>query len=446
MEVRGDRPGRLRQRIPIDLRVTVGALLRTFGPLGLDGALYGTAALFCLGTIVVSTEASYRVWAEIAFGPYLAVAIASVLLRNVKVSERSLHRARRIVLVLAFIGGTIAPLAAEVAQRSSIRATDRVQPEIVVIDQAASRLAHGLDPYHAIVRHGQVTSRVTGEPAFESFFPYFPLMAAFGLPSSAKVASHITDTRLVFAVFSISVILLALWLLRAPNELSTRLLQFQLILPCAALPLVTGGDDIPVLVLLFLGIVLAQRQRFGWSGIVFGLVAAMKLTAWPLSFLALFCLGRTQRFKSTTKMLAGFSVILTCIVIPFIIVNPASFVANALLFPVGLAGVSSPAASDLPGHLIVHLVPHVHQIYTAIFLAIGVIALIRRLQVRRPQSPSQVCALAGWVLVYAIAFAPTTRVGYLIYPLSFFLWSWLLDKRSDGQEVPQLEETLVGTR
>ena len=44
----------------------------------------------------------------------------------------------------------------------------------------------------------------------------------------------------------------------------------------------------PIVAFLLLAMVLAQRRRPGWAGIVLGIVSAMKFTAWPLAALALF--------------------------------------------------------------------------------------------------------------------------------------------------------------
>ena len=34
------------------------------------------------------------------------------------------------------------------------------------------------------------------------------------------------------------------------------------------------------------------------------------------------------------------------------------------------------------------------------------------------------------VLLVAILLAPATRIGYLLYPLNFFVWSWMLTGES----------------
>ena len=50
---------------------------------------------------------------------------------------------------------------------------------------------------------------------------------------------------------------------------------------------------------------------------------------------------------------------------------------------------------------------------------------------RPPRDVREVCRVAGWSLVIAILLAPATRIGYLIYPLNLFVWSWMLTPPDD---------------
>ncbi len=416
-------------------------VLATLSGLGGDIFFYGLAALFAIVTAVETSQTPYRIWGEIAAGPYLLVTFLTLWLRRTHQLDSSQKaRLRRIILVLAFLGTTVAPLSVEVAQRSNLTGTTRVQPEVVVIDQAAQRISMGLDPYHAQIRDGHLISGVSGVPEYESFFPYLPLMAFFGLPSTTKGSSHLTDTRLIFSIFTIGVVVLALWLLKAPAGVRLRILQFAIVLPTASLPLATGGDDLPIVALLLLGIVLMQRKRAGMSGIVLGIVSAMKFTAWPLAFLVLWSMRNQKDKRPILRMLFGFSLVVLSSVVPFLIQSPHVFVANAILFPFGLAGIASPAASPLPGHLIAYAVPGFHRIYTVIFLGVGAVLFVERLIHRAPKTPAQACDFTGWLMLYAICFAPATRVGYLLYPLEFFLWGWMLREAAKTNSIDKSEE------
>ena len=67
-------------------------------------------------------------------------------------------------------------------------------------------------------------------------------------------------------------------------------------------------------------------------------------------------------------MLLGMLVVAGPVVVPFALRGPWAFFDNVVLFPLGLSGVSSPAASPLPGHLLVTAFPFLHR---ALPLAVG---------------------------------------------------------------------------
>jgi hypothetical protein len=429
------------------------------GPEGGDAALYGLSALFAVLTGVFAGLPSYRVWAWIALGPYAAAALVSLAIarhaarRGARLeaagepgepgrpAARGAHwgPARVWVLMLVLLGATLVPLSVEVSLTRPGVATSHVQPEVIVIAQAGERLSQGKDVYHATVdRGGHVDSAVPGEPAYDSFFPYLPLMAAFGLPGKGPV--RVTDTRVLFSLVTLLVVGLALSLLRAPRDRKMRALQFLTVLPSAALPLATGGDDMPIVAFLLLAMVLAQRRRPGWSGLVFGVVSSMKLPAWPLAALALFA-ARDERGRRTPgRMLAGMLVVASPVVVPFAVSNLRAFFQNVVLFPLGLSGISSPAASNLPGHVLVHAFPSLHAALPVLVALVGGALMLRRLVRRTPSEPADVAMLAGWAMLVAIAFAPATRVGYLLYPADFFVWGWMLRAASStGMPAPDLD-------
>ncbi len=411
----------------------VTALMATWGPEGGDAVLYATATLFALLTGLLAGLPAYRVWAWYALGPYAAAALVSGWLgrrstTKARTAPRAAHwgPARVWILLFLLLGATLVPLAVEVSLRNDGPTTAHVQPEVVVIAQAGRRLAAGKDPYHATVHDGGVRSAVPGEPSFESFFPYLPLMAVFGLPNIGKGPVRVTDTRVLFSIVTLVVVGIALLLLRAPRDKKVRALQFLTVLPTAALPLATGGDDMPIVAFLLLAMVLAQRRRPGWSGIVLGVVSAMKFTAWPLAALALFAARDRTGRRAPGRMLLGIVAIAGPVVAPFAASNARAFFDNVILFPLGLSGVASPAASNLPGHVLVTELPWLHTALPAAVALVGCTLLVRKLWRRTPGTPAEVVTLAAWVMLVAILFAPATRVGYLLYPLDFFAWGMML--------------------
>ena len=204
-----------------------------------------------------------------------------------------------------------------------------------------------------------------------------------------------------------------------------RALQVIAILPTASLPLATGGDDMPVVAFLLLAMVLAQRRQPFLSGLTLGIVSAMKFTAWPLAALTLFAARNKREQRRPDLMLLGALLVAVPVVVPYIVTGPWAFFDNVVLFPLGLSGVTSPAASPLPGHLIVSAFPWLHRALpvTVGFVGGGVLALY--LWRRPPQSTADVCRLGGIIMAVATLVAPATRIGYLLYPINFFVWAYL---------------------
>jgi hypothetical protein len=126
-------------------------------------------------------------------------------------------------------------------------------------------------------------------------------------------------------------------------------------------------------------------------------------------------------------------------VLPFIVNNATAFVQNVVLYPLGLSGVRSPAASPMPGHLLVNRFPELHRVLPLVFFLVGGAVLLRYLIRRPPQSTAQVCSLAGWVMTVAILLAPATRVGYLLYPINFFVWAALF-RATDRRAATELTQ------
>jgi hypothetical protein len=396
-------------------------------PASFDVVLFGLSTLFAAGATFGSKIPLYREWGQLAVLPYLAATVAASVLARVARRRRVLG-ARVALSTLVFIGAVVAPLACEVVWRFEVTPQSlHVQPEVTVVERAAAELSKGQDPYRARMVDGVLIGRVPSLPAYESFFPYLPAMTSFGLPAATSLPSEMTDARIYFVLVTVGCVLAALWALRRIDaERRLRAAQVAIVLPWAALTMVTGGDDLPIVGLLLVGVVLAQRRRPGWAGLVLGLVSAMKFTAWPLALLALFAARDPEGRRRPLRMLAGILVVAAPLVLLFGAWGPQAFVANVVAFPLGLSGVASPAGSALPGHLLVSHLPSIHHAYTVLAAIGGAAALGLYLWRHPPGDVAKVCQVAGWTLLVAIMLAPATRIGYLLYPLNLFVWSWML--------------------
>jgi hypothetical protein len=185
--------------------------------------------------------------------------------------------------------------------------------------------------------------------------------------------------------------------------------------------------------------VLARRRQPFASGVVLGIVSAMKFTAWPLAALALFAAHNRKGVRRPLVMVLGMLVVAGPIVVPFALQGPWAFFDNVILFPLGLSGVNSPAASPLPGHLIVSAFPFLHRVLPVVVGSVGGLLLGWYLYRRPPQTASQVCMVAGVVMAVITLLAPATRIGYLLYPINFFVWAHLFSDREEVDELGQAD-------
>jgi Glycosyltransferase family 87 len=442
-------------------------VLQSLSPEGRDAFLYTCSALFAGVTAFAVGIPLYRQWGQIAVGPYAAAALIMIVVASrIRVAARAArpepsvddptseapptprpitgHRRWRMVRVAAFLivlfGATIVPLGLEVVWRAEGNAALHVQPEVLVVEQAGDRAAHGQDPYRVVDKDGHILIHEHTEPIYELYYPYLPGMVVFGFSTGSKVEARLTDARIQFLLFTGVITLFALSRLRPPTDARVRALEVLTVLPTAALPLATGGDDMPVVALMLLGLVALKRRRPVLAGLALGAASSLKFTAWPLAVFALWAASDVRRRRAMGRYALGVLVVTGPVVLPVALRNPSAFVDNVIRFPLGLAGVSSPAASALPGHVLVSAFPGAHRIYVVTAVLLGVAALVWRLWKRPPGNTAEVASLSGWVMLIAILLAPATRVGYLLYPINLFVWAWMLRQADDPASVSSDDE------
>ena len=412
--------------------------LAALDPVARDVVVYGISAVFALITALAVGIPLYREWGQLAVGPY---AVATLLCLTVGRCRHPPARRRRAVrgaaLAVAFVGATVTPLCLEVVWASQGNAAEHVQPEVLVVEHAGARAARGQNPYRVIDRNGHVVVHQSAEPTYELYYPYLPGMVVFGFSSissskgHSRVEAQLTDARIQFLVFTVGVGLLALSRLRPRTDARDRALQVLTVLPTAALPLSTGGDDMPVVALMLLGLAGLQRRRPVLAGLALGAASSLKFTAWPLVVLAVWAATDRSGRRAIGGYALGVAVVVVPVIAPFALGNPSAFVDNVIRYPLGLAGVSSPAASALPGHILIAIWPGVHRPYVIVAGVLGLAVLALYLRRRPPTDAASVATLTGWVMTVAILLAPATRVGYLLYPANLFVWGWMLRRAAD---------------
>jgi hypothetical protein len=426
-----------------------------------DALLYGVSALFTLLTIYTSTNALYEVWGRMALLPFVFGAVASGILAwavqrarqrqpGQQLTPRQHKRAwaTRIALAICvFVGSLAIPLGFEILWRFDGVAGSHLQPEVTAVEVGGQDLVRGQEPYIPLVRlHHAVKYHAPGEPDFSGFLPYLPLMAVAGIPSEIWPNNGLSDARIFFCLTTLGVAAVALYMCRANGRRKIRAIQMLIILPLASLPLATGGDDIPVVAFLLLAVVLAQRRRPFASGIVFGIASAMKFTAWPLAALALFAARGRNGERRPLRMLAGMVVVAVPTIFPFALRGPFALIDDVVLFPLGLSAIPTTAASALPGHVLVSAFPSLSR---ALPLSVGIILtvlLTRHLYRHTPSTASEVSMIAGVVMSALILLAPDARIGYLVYPINFFVWAYLLAEPADPSKNLRADAVVGATR
>jgi hypothetical protein len=414
------------------LRSTTHVTLARLGPhlrprmsqLALDAWLYAGAAIFAFLLWYFSNLSPHRDWGRLSIPGYLVCAVAAGVLAVVKPARELLCRC--VVAGIAFVLVALMPLGVMVRERAADGHELHVLPEVAVIERAGHRIAHGLDPYVAYVHGGHLFGAVAGVPRYEAFYPYFSAMTAFGLPSAVHGFGWLGDARIWMTLVTLGLVALGLWLIRAPGDRSLRTVQWLLILPTGALFVAGGGDDLPVLAVCFVAIAATLRRRPLAAGVAFGIAMAMKLTAWPLALLTLFVVRDAKGRRAAGRASAIMAAIVAVFVIPFAIWDPRTFFANTIEFPLGLSGVDSPAASPLPGHIIVSVFPATHRILLVVLVLIGLPFLGWWLWRRPPTDVAGVCRLTAVIAIVVMCSAPATRIGYVVYPVNLLVWSWML--------------------
>lgn len=402
------------------------AVHRVGGGIGADLALYAISAGYAGITAVTSTLPAHRAWGSIAVFGYLGLCVVAVGQWLARRTAFGTAAARLVVVFAGWTATTLVPLVVEAAQRAG-GARGRAQEEVAVVEMAGSRLIDTGTPY---LSHDGILGALPSLGHL-AYVPYNPGIAVFGLPRRYFGDAWWTDARVWFAAVTAAALLGALYLLRrvTAGTVLVRAAQAVTVLPVCALTLATGGDDLPVLALTLLGLACAVRATAdggpGWwllSGLVIGDAAAMKLFAWPvLVILAVLAVARAGRRDATTYLVPALAVpVLT--LLPVTLRDPDAVLENLVRYPLGQGLADSPAASNLPGHVIAVLVPAGGTIAAAL-LAVAGLAFAVHLVARPPADAAAAARRAATAMLLALLLAPATRFGYLLYPAAYAVWS-----------------------
>jgi hypothetical protein len=368
--------------------------------------VFGVSAVFAAVTALTSFNAPERVWGAFAAVTYAVSAVTAAVVRRRGVS---------LAVLISFAGALAAPLA-------WMAMAGMAQPEVAVIIRSAAMLMHRGTPYASPVA-------LAAAHTWHAYDPYLPALIAFGIPRVFG-GGPLTDPRIWFGAAFVAMFWTAVRVARVSRPAWWTVLVTAS--PVVALPLAAGGDDLPVLGLICLGVALASRGSRGhwrWAaaaGLALGLAAAMKATAWPAVAVVAVLFAARQGWRAVawfTGAVLGTGLVTDG---PVVAAHPAAALANTVLYPLGLTKAESPAASLLPGHMLASAGTWGHWAALALMALAGAGVAVS-LIVRPPRDAHG----AGWRLALGLALlfalAPASRVGYFVYPLG--LAAWLLLSR-----------------
>ncbi|WP_438862176.1 glycosyltransferase 87 family protein [Paractinoplanes aksuensis] len=398
---------------------------RAAGGYAVDLVLYALSAGFALITATNSTLLPHRAWGSIAVWAYTgafvvaALQFTGYLLTRRRAGSRVAalfgNGSRAAVTWAVWAAAALVPLVVQAMQRADGR-TDRAQEEVLVVEHMGERLLNDGTPYLS----RDTIAALPEADRLMGYSPYQPGMSIFGIPRALFGDVWWTDSRVWFAVFTALALIAAVMVLRSARTFPTvRALQAVTVLPICALTLATGGDDIPVLAFCLLALALAATDRYGWAGVAVGAAAACKLFALPVvAVLAILAMAVARG----GRLLPGAIGLPILVLIPPFQVNQDGFLENVIRFPLGHGLVTSPAQSPFPGYLIAQNVPHGRYLTLGLLAAVAVVITVRMLwwPPRRADTAALIC---GWGLLAAILLMPTTRFGYLLYPVAFMVWA-----------------------
>jgi hypothetical protein len=394
------------------------------------------SALVAAATALYDSIPLLGEWGRRAIVPYALGALCAGVLGVywLRVSERARSIGRMAVLGAVFVGAVLVPLALNISARQR-GPEPHAQSETLLTEEAAAALVRGENPYDVSYEEGPL-----GQWPSENWLhlPYLPGIVVFGLPHALTEEAPLADARVMFLTAALVVTLIGLRLSKAPLDHVLTVALVLLVLPTGGRSVVGGGDDIVVLALMLVALVLAARSQPLASGVVLGLAAAIKQTAWPIVSFLLLALRDKSGKRATGRALAGVTIVLAPTVLPFLMWNPAAFVEDTVLYPLGLTDDRTLAGSPTIGRLLADAFPSgrglVLAMIAAVLVLVGAVLLLRR-------PPATAAAAAERTAIWftlAVALATAGRFGYLIYPLHLVLWSRLLLR---PRQQPQASES-----
>ncbi len=332
------------------------AAARAFSPIGYL-ALFGGMQL----SLVLLLHRFWPIWLMPGIGIVVGLLLALVLVRG-----RWVFKSAALIVAVAVLtaGPTIVLMHGRAVRGiTSLEHDGAVQSEVAMLRILRGQPIYGVDWSHTAV--GQVPWNYAIAPANPALRHnvYFPLVALSGIPvyELTRLAGVPFDYRQVLLVF-LALGVVAVWLLPIHQSRRFAIGAAVFLSPLLGLYFWAGRNDMPIVALVFLGLVLLARQRPVLGCLVIGTALAYKLFAAPAIPFALAVVWLRWRERRNVRE-AVASVLMLALVplvttVPFLLSNPSAFIQDVVLYPSHGGPDSYPVAGFGFGRLllIAHLI------------------------------------------------------------------------------------------
>jgi glycosyl transferase family 87 len=346
----------------------------------------------------VTTEHAHKTWASVALGGYVAALAIS------------LHpRLRHLAALCAVLGAVVLPLAV-------LLVLGQGQPEVAVIREGGRNWLDNGTPYLA------------SPTDLYDYRPYMPALFLFGTLPGPLGEPRIAATALLAAAL---IVTMRVFGPEDPVGRWTRRWQPQFLLvgsPLVALAVTSSFIDVPQTAFSLLAFAAMGRDRVKTSGALVGLTLAMKPTSLCVAFVLALVAYRRRGSRGLRRFSATAGLVMIGALVPVALVDLDGLWRDAICFPLGLTGPSSPAQTPFPGVL---LRQGGFPIEGSIALVVCAGAVYALWCVKN--ATDDVVAAAGRAaagLALAFLLVPYSRAGYLLLPVMIWLPIRLASQRS----------------
>jgi hypothetical protein len=201
-------------------------------------------------------------------------------------------------------------------------------------------------------------SPITDNPALE-YLAYLPGFLWISWPAY-KLAAFVGlpyDQRWVYLIFFVALVLLLPHLTTKPSYKLALTIAVGLN-PLLVKPIITGMNDVVVLMFIVGAVLLLKRDKWVASALFFGMACSLKQFAWFIApFYLLWAIHQENGldWKRGLKMVVIMGVVMFIIVAPVAIWNWQAFFEDVFLYPGGQVGVNYPILGYTVGTLLIGL-------------------------------------------------------------------------------------------